>query len=107
MDPSSGEGARGTTVLGRTADGYLDVAASLGARGLNVPNFLWTRMTRDQKWRVNRAFLDAGIRRGDAFRLVTPPFAPYLTNLYGMEISYMLSRGYRRVQRDGVWWLVR
>jgi hypothetical protein len=59
----------------------------------------------DQRWAVNRAFLNAVVRRGDAFLLATHPARA--TGTYLQELLYLYSRGYHPVFKYGYWWMTR
>ena len=52
---------------------YLDEAARLGGEVFNIPKGQWDTMTPDERWALNKEFLDQAMVANKTIRLATPP----------------------------------
>lgn len=77
-------------VLGKYAEGYIDVAEEMGAAKFALSTRLYDVLDRmGVAWTANQAFLDASIFRNQQFYLSSTN----LTGTYLMEVQYLISRG--------------
>ena len=91
--PASVGARNGVTVLGRYR-AYVDTANRLGANFLNFVDDSWSRLTDDQRWAVNKQFLDDAIARGDTFKLASLVDEAKAGTYFRMELEYLISLGY-------------
>jgi hypothetical protein len=61
-----------TIVIGRYPH-YLELGNRLKAKVFNIPQAEWDAMAPDEKWAINREFLDAAIAAGEQIILETAP----------------------------------
>jgi hypothetical protein len=73
---------------------YLDVAAELGGEVFNIPQDKWNSMTPDERWALNKEFLDQAIAGNKTIRLATPPEKVPLGSTLEKELNYLASHGY-------------
>jgi RHS repeat-associated protein len=90
----------GKTVLGKVGR-YEKVAAELGANRFSIPDAIWLKMTRTERWAANQKFLDRMIARGDDVILADPvKNIDAVTGYFRQELDYLVTKGYR-LSADG------
>jgi RHS repeat-associated protein len=90
----------GRTVLGHSPE-WVDKAAELGARRLNVPQSVWDRWSDAERWSANQRFLDRTIARGDEITLATPYWQARAGSFFARELEYLAGKGYSP-SKDGL-----
>ncbi len=88
-------------LLGRSADGYVELGGVLGADTFSIPDAVWQTMPPAQQWAANQAFLDAAIQRGADIILGSNPASAPVGSFFWREIQYLISQGYE-IAADGV-----
>jgi hypothetical protein len=73
---------------------YLELGERLKAKVFNIPQSEWDTMTREQRWAINREFLDAAIAAGEQIILATAPEKVPLGSTLEMELEYLATYGY-------------
>jgi hypothetical protein len=86
---------------------YILEAKKLNAEVFNLPPDEWEPLTPDQRWALNKEFLDKAIAANDQIRLVTPPEKVPLGSTLEKELIYLASRGWFPRQVDDHWEVVR
>jgi hypothetical protein len=84
----------GITVLGKVGH-YEEFGQKIGARVFDIGE-IWTKFSTEEKWLVNKKFLDIGINRGDRFilsRKVTD--IHQVDGFLRREIDYLYKKGYK------------
>ena len=85
------------TVIGQWP--YNEVLAErVGGRFLNIPMSVWDKLSPDERWAVNKRFLEEAIRAGDRIILATPGDMARSGSYFMRELHYLMSRGYRLVE---------
>jgi RHS repeat-associated protein len=90
---------RGISVLGRNP-AYVQLGEAIPSRYLNVPTWVWNRMSSAEQWAANTRFLDRLIARGDEVYLATRASAAPPGSFFARELEYLTSRGYT-ISDDG------
>jgi RHS repeat-associated protein len=109
---SKSEGAPRITVIGKSKDGFQQLAEELGANALDIPTKAWERIVGEggyvSGWNLNADFLDDAITRGDFFLLATPFEIGWaeINSPFKTELWYLLDKGYRLFNAIGYEWLV-
>lgn len=93
-------------VIGKfRADGksYIKVAAHLKATYLKIGNWreLARKLTPDELWKINEAFMDQQIRAGK--RIIISHDPTKATGFFAKEISYLEKMGYIFEQKGWIW----
>lgn len=89
---------RGITVLGSwnaVNGGYIALAKQLGAHYFSIPQVIWSKMTKDERWAANLKFLDRMIARGDKIILSNSAFKAKPGTSFYEELQYLYSKGYK------------
>ena len=62
-------------VIGRfqAVPNYLELAAKMGAKAFAIPPSQWNAMTPEERWAINREFLDAAMAAGEQIILECAP----------------------------------
>lgn len=94
-------------VLGRVADGYVQVGGTVGANTFSIPLDVWNSMSADQQWMADVSFLQAAVdsKQQIIFIMSDPTLAPTSSFTY-REFEYLQGLGLKLVQ-DGTSWVVR
>jgi hypothetical protein len=75
----------------RFGDGYIDAAKRIGADWYEVPASAWSKISRKERWAMNRLFIDEAMKRGDDVFFATG-WESWKT-YYGRELRYLRSKG--------------
>jgi hypothetical protein len=86
---------------------YLELGGRLKAKVFNIPMAQWEAMTPDQRWAINREFLDAAMAAGEQIILATPPEKIPAGSTLEKELDYLASYGYRPKLIGDQWEVVR
>jgi hypothetical protein len=83
-------------VIGRyqATPSYIELAKKLGAKWFAIPQSEWHAMTREQRWAINRDFLDAAIMGGEQIILECAPEKVPPGSTLEMELEYLGTLGY-------------
>jgi hypothetical protein len=73
---------------------YLELAEELKAKVFNISQSQWLAMTPDQRWEINRAFLDAAMAAGEKIILATAPEKVPVGSTLEKELDYLARYGY-------------
>jgi hypothetical protein len=78
-------------VIGRfqATPNYLELAEKLGARAFDIPESEWEAMTPDQRWEINREFLDKAMAAGEQIILECAPEKVPPGSTLEMELDYL------------------
>ena len=82
---------------------YLVLAESLKARVFNVPQDQWSAMSVEERWVINRKFLDEAIMANEQIILATPPEKVPLGSTLEKGLNYLASHGLLPRQVDDRW----
>jgi hypothetical protein len=93
--------ANQTTVLGHYPE-YTNLADELNANRFSIPSEQWNAMSVEERWSINRQFLDEAISHSDQFRLATPINQVRPGSYYQKELNYMYKQGYK-ISPNGLW----
>jgi RHS repeat-associated protein len=85
---------RGRIVLGHWPE-YVDAARASGAGRFDIGTTLWNALSANDRWMLNRQFLDAAIARGDDILMATPPNRIRPGSHLDNEVKYLEELGYR------------
>ncbi len=85
------QAGRGITVLGHYPE-YVELAESMGANYFNVSAEVWSAMSEEEQWFMNKSFLDSAIKNGDTIMLSNTQARP--GSMFARELNYMKSRGF-------------
>lgn len=66
---------------------YLELGERLKARVFDIPQKAWKAMTPDQRWAMNRDFLDSAIAAGEQIILTTTPEKVPMGSTLEMELD--------------------
>jgi hypothetical protein len=86
---------------------YLEEAARLDANVFNISQDEWDAMTPDQRWALNKEFLDKAIVAEEQIILTTPPEKVPLGSTLEKELNYLASCGWLPKQVGGRWEVAR
>ena len=73
---------------------YLELGERLNARVFNIPQSEWDAMTPEQRWAINRDFLDSAIMRGEQIILECAPEKVPMGSTLEKELDYLATHGY-------------
>jgi hypothetical protein len=93
-------------VIGRYPH-YLVLAESLKARVFNIPQDQWLAMAVEERWVINRKFLDEAIMANEQIILATPPEKVPLGSTLEKELNYLASHGLLPRQVGDHWEVLR
>ncbi len=80
-------------VLGHYPE-YTDLAERLDANCFSVPERIWNRLSDQQRWELNRSFLETHVvQAGSQIVFSRRPQAARRNSFFESEINYLLSRG--------------
>lgn len=80
-------------VIGRYPH-YLELAESLKARAFNIPQGQWLAMSAEERWAINRQFLDEAMAADKQIILATAPEKVPLGSTLEKELDYLASYGF-------------
>jgi hypothetical protein len=86
---------------------YLGLGERLKAKVFNIPQRQWLAMTPDERWAINREFLERAIDAGEQIILECAPEKVPLPSTLEKELDYLASRGYFPRQIADHWEVVR
>lgn len=78
---------------------YVQTAKKLKLKCFDVGK-LWDSLTKEEQWKLNKAFLDAAAERGDSIVLASKLIEAKAGSYFRKEIDYLISKGYK-VSDDG------
>lgn len=73
---------------------YLEEAKRLKGRVFDIPQHEWEAMPPDQRWAINKEFLDEAIAADEQIILATPPEKVPSGSTLEKELNYLASRGW-------------
>jgi len=84
-------------VIGRfqAIPNYLELAKKLGANAFNIPESQWDAMTPEERWAINREFLDSAMAAGEQIILECAPEKVEPGSTLEKELEYLRTLGYR------------
>lgn len=67
----------------------------LGTKPFSIPDNIWNKITKEEKWAANQKFLDRAIKKDSDFVLATPLDKVRPGSYLQKEIQYLQSQGYK------------
>lgn len=75
---------------------YTKLSTKLGTKPFSISGKIWNDMTKTEQWVANQKFLDRAIQKGSDFILATPYSKIKSGSYLRREVSYLMSKGYKR-----------
>jgi RHS repeat-associated protein len=94
------------TVIGRTADNYVNKAESLGGNYLDIDSKVYSELQASgREWEVNKAFLDNAMKNGNEIVITSDPSKVIdtiksggeLKTPFEKEVGYLIQKGYKKI----------
>jgi RHS repeat-associated protein len=99
------EASNNTILLGRYADGYVNLGGIVGANTFSIPQATWETMTAAQQLAANQAFLDAAIANNSTIMFSSNPALASASSGLGWEYQYLVQQGFKVVQDVNGGWI--
>ena len=98
------ESSNNAILLGRYADGYVNLGGIVGADTFSIPQSVWETMTPAQQLAANQEFLDSAIANGSTIMFSSDPALAPASSGLAWEYDYLVQQGFKVVQdANGGW----